>query len=256
LEQARLRSKIRIEDGRAKPIDLLAQYISEQNLEESIEMQMHEPYTYLNGLVIDDLEDLLVDIRVYNELEKNENAEYWEDLTTIVEDELKKLKKIELEKNEYQAAVGRRDGIHQSVAKDVTEIFKGKSTKQLDELKTKIEGKILNQTDGVDIGYWESLLSQLKAHMARSRLRDKHQENLKLKLEMLKREQEQNVKKEEDDEIEYTDSPKPGTSRTATKPDEESEGDSDEDGREMTAEMIYWKSALSCTRKATTAQSI
>lgn len=44
LEQARLRSKIRIQDGRAKPIDLLAQYINDQNLEESIEMQMHEPY--------------------------------------------------------------------------------------------------------------------------------------------------------------------------------------------------------------------
>jgi hypothetical protein len=178
--------------------------------------------------------------------EKNENAEYWEDLTTIVEDELKKLKKIELEKNEYQAAVGRRDGIHQSVVKDVTEIFKGKSTKQLDELKTKIEGKILNQRHWV-LGEFVVTVKSL---------RDKHQENLKLKLEMLKREQEQNVKKEEDDEIEYTDSPKPGTGRTATKPDEESEGDSDEDGREMTAEMIYLKSALSCTRKATTAQSI
>jgi hypothetical protein len=92
-------------------------------------------------------------------------------------------------------------------------------------------------------------LSQLKAHMARSRLRDKHQENLKLKLEMLKREQEQNVKKEEDDEIEYTDSPKPGTSRTATKPDEESEEDSDEDGREMTAEMILLEECFELYKK-------
>jgi hypothetical protein len=28
-------------------------------------VEMHEPYTYLNGLTVDDLEDLLVDINVY-----------------------------------------------------------------------------------------------------------------------------------------------------------------------------------------------
>lgn len=41
----------------------------------------------------------------------------------------------------------------------------------------------------LDIGYWESLLSQLKAHMARARLRDNHQELLKKKLYNLKLEQ-------------------------------------------------------------------
>ncbi|XP_055530238.1 splicing factor Cactin [Wyeomyia smithii] len=196
LEQAKLRSKIRIQDGRAKPIDLLAQYISEQNLEESIEMQMHEPYTYLNGLALDDLEDLLADIKVYNDLEKSQNADYWNDLTIIVEDELQKLRKVEAEKQ--RMATGRREGIHQSVAKDVTQIFKGKSSSQLEELKKKIEDKINSQQDGLDIGYWESLLSQLKAHMARARLRDRHQENLKHKLELLKKEQEMAVKKEAD----------------------------------------------------------
>ena len=167
-------------------------------------MQMHEPYTYLHGLTIDDLEDLMVDIRVYNDLEKNAHSDYWADITIIVEDELKKLKKLEVDKSEYRVAVGRREGIHQSVAKDVTEIFRGKSTTQLNELKGKIEHKITNQTDGVDVGYWESLLSQLKAHMARSRLRDKHQENLKIKLLMLKQEQElsSGVKKEQESDDE------------------------------------------------------
>lgn len=238
LEQARLRSKIRIQDGRAKPIDLLAQYINDQNLEESIEMQMHEPYQYIRGASIDDLEDLLVDIKVYNELEKGENAGYWEDLTVIVDDDLKKLRKQESE-SAYQ---GRREGIHQSVAKDVSDIFRGKSTTQLNELKAKIEHKIANQTDGLDVGYWESLLSQLKAHMARARLRDRHQQNLKMKLELLKREQEENfVKKEENDDeeveeaiSEQTNSPKPGpsteplpsTSKTAMEVDETSQDSS------------------------------
>jgi hypothetical protein len=220
LEQARLRSKIRIQDGRAKPIDLLAQYISDQNLDESIEMQMHEPSLYIQGLSIDDLEDLIEDIKVYNELEKNENSDYWDDITIIVEDDLTKLKKKESDNH------GRREGIHQSVSQDVSKIFKGKTTSQLNELKRKIEDKLTSKAEGIDIVYWENLLSNLKAHMARSRLRDRHQYNLKSKLELLKREQEEILVKEEQDQeeqeekmeqdvvmSEHSNSPKPSTSR-------------------------------------------
>ena len=121
-------------------------------------------------------------------------------MTIIVEDELQKLKKIEAEK--HRMATGRREGIHQSVAKDVTQIFKGKSSSQLEELKRKVEAKISSQQDGLDIGYSESLLSQLKAHMAKARLRDRHQDILRNKLELLKQEQELNIKKEEEDDPE------------------------------------------------------
>ncbi|PNF41374.1 Cactin [Cryptotermes secundus] len=186
LEQARLRSCIRIQDGRAKPIDLLAKYISAEGEVDAVEM--HEPYTYLNGLTIKDLEDLIEDIKVYKELERGKNLDYWNDITVIVEDELHKLRKLE-KQSAYEAAVGRREGIHQSVAKEVASVFKGKTAAQLEALQLQIEMKISGKPEGVDIGYWESLLSQLKAHMARARLRDRHQDNLRHKLEMLKAQQ-------------------------------------------------------------------
>ena len=45
--------------------------------------------------------------------------------------------------------------------------------------QAQIEGKLSQKSEGLDISYWESLLSQLKAHTARARLRDKHQQNLR-----------------------------------------------------------------------------
>ncbi|XP_067003818.1 splicing factor Cactin [Anabrus simplex] len=202
LEQARLRSCIRIQDGRAKPIDLLAKYISAE--EEVDAVEMHEPYTYLNGLTIKDLEDLIEDIKVYKELERGKNLDYWNDITVIVEDELHKLRKLE-KQSAYEAAVGRREGIHQSVAKDVALVFKGKTAAQLEALQQQIETKISGKPEGVDIGYWESLLSQLKAHMARARLRDRHQENLRRKLEVLKAEQGVAVNEQEEEQEASTD---------------------------------------------------
>ncbi|KAH0947869.1 hypothetical protein HN011_009343 [Eciton burchellii] len=185
LEQARLRSRIRIQDGRAKPIDLLAKYI---NAEEEVDaVEMHEPYTYLRGLHVKDLEDLIEDIKVYKELERGKNLDYWNDITVIVEDELHKLRK--LEQTEYEVAVGRREGINESVAKDVTAVFKGKTATQLETLQLQIQAEIMGNREGIDIGYWESLLSQLKARIARVRLRDRHEENLHKKLEVLRAEQ-------------------------------------------------------------------
>ncbi|XP_034672300.1 cactin [Drosophila subobscura] len=189
LEQARLRSEIRIRDGRAKPIDLLAQYVAAGNapLEESLEMQMHEPYMLLHGLPMEELEDLLVDIKVYEELEQGKHIDFWNDMVTIVQDELQKQQKLN---SDASALNQRRDGIHQSVVKDVADIFRGKNAKQLEEMRDRIEAKINSRADGVDISYWESLLSQLKAHMARARLRDRHQALLREKLLLLKRENE------------------------------------------------------------------
>jgi len=193
--QVQLRSKIRIQDGRAKPIDLLAHYINEDD--DDLAVEMHEPSTYLNGLTIRDLEDLLADIRVYTELEKQNSSRkssekfdsaYWNDITTITEDELAKLKKKASQIDHGQRVDDRTEGINSAVYKDVTESFRNKSQQQLEELEQRIRLKIETEK-GIDIAFWESFLSQLQAHMARVRLHERHKLKLKRKLKKIKEDQ-------------------------------------------------------------------
>ena len=94
-----------------------------------------------------------------------------------------------MDRSEYQLAAERRQGMNKAIVDDVQLVFKGKSAGQLAALQIGIEKKLIDKEEGTDIGYWESLLSELKAHLARARLRDKHRENLTTKLEMLKAEQ-------------------------------------------------------------------
>jgi len=224
LQQARLRSRIRIQDGRAKPIDLLAKYASADQDEGEVDaVEMHEPYTYLNGLTVADLEDLLADIKVYEEIDLDKNRDFWADIVVIVEDELAKLRKMEAEGgagNRGFDRVGsdRRQGINAAVADDIQKVLTGKSATQLAQLQKNIEDKLSRRTDGLDVSYWESLLSQLKAHLARARLRDKHKENLKKKLEMLKAEQKQQLETRSEQQVEE---PQPGPSRVIPEADEE-----------------------------------
>ncbi|KAJ8271103.1 hypothetical protein GJAV_G00122800 [Gymnothorax javanicus] len=184
LHQAKLRSKIRIRDGRAKPIDLLAKYISAED--DDLAVEMHEPYTFLNGLTVTDMDDLLEDIKIYMELEQGKNVDYWRDMTTITEDEISKLRKLEAS---GKGPGDRREGINTSVSTDVQTVFKGKTYSQLQALHLNIENKIRAGGSNLDIGYWESLLQQVRVYMARARLRERHQDVLRQKLYKLKQEQ-------------------------------------------------------------------
>ncbi len=153
LKQAKERSRIRIREARAKAIDLLGRYapttgllwsesrpgehsekehrsrvllfryINAEENEDDMDIEMQEPYHYLNGLGVRDLEDLLEDIRVYQSLEGDQNADYWKDIRIIADDELSKLKKLDPSSAEYVGL--RREGIHRSVRKDVSNIVKG-----------------------------------------------------------------------------------------------------------------------------------
>lgn len=223
LKQAKLRSKLRIKDNRAKPIDLLAQYIGvfgddtlcmledfqedaeadgdeekqkrfqarrdeeEEELEDRIRLlsgRLDQPYNNLNGLRIRDLEDLIEDIHVYMEHDSDTkiNANYWQDLLVISEDELGKLKLANLDDNDR-----RREGINPSVSTEIANILKDKTPEQLEKLRTQVEKKIRSQEEGIDIGYWETLLSRLKAQISRARLRQFHDKNMKGKQELVRK---------------------------------------------------------------------
>ncbi|XP_031563936.1 cactin-like [Actinia tenebrosa] len=116
------------------------------------------------------------------ELEQGKNTEYWQDITMICKDELQKLRK-----QLHSEQLDRREGIHTAVHSDVASIFKGKTYTQLIALEKQIYSKI-SSGDAVDIGYWESLLQQLKIHMAKARLRERHQRMLREKLMQLRQE--------------------------------------------------------------------
>ncbi|XP_030015790.1 splicing factor Cactin [Sphaeramia orbicularis] len=243
LQQAKLRSKIRIRDGRAKPIDLLAKYISAED--DDLAVEMHEPYTFLNGLTVTDMDDLLEDIKVYMELEQGKNVDFWRDMTTITEDEISKLRKLEAT---GKGPGDRREGINTAVSTDVQTVFKGKTYSQLQALHLNIESKIRSGGSNLDIGYWESLLQQVRVYMARARLRERHQDVLRQKLFKLKQEQgveseplfpiikeEQRSDEDERQRETATDEPGPSSSSSAKNRNIVSSDDDEEEGPSTSA---------------------
>uniref|UniRef100_A0A6G1SIG3 Splicing factor Cactin n=1 Tax=Aceria tosichella TaxID=561515 RepID=A0A6G1SIG3_9ACAR len=189
LRQSRQKSKIRIRDGRAKPIDLFAHYIDIFGVkiddsgqvkgylkEEKIDLsespiELLNPSEWFNGLRLADLEELEPGILDYMNADFVDNRQYWQDLLDITRNEIAKL----------QAAEKPESGsdINPAVLNDLKSLWDGKSVEELEEMEQEIETMLQDDDPTIDEGFYRSSLMRLKAHRAKTRLTVKHEENLK-----------------------------------------------------------------------------
>ena len=168
LQQARLRTEIRLQQSRGKPIDFLAKYT--EHLKQYRSSQLSgtcssnsiclDPEKQVDSLDRPTLEDLSVDVDTYKRIHGMEHQEFWNDMKTIIQNKLNSMGSV------------RRVGIHRSVMSDVVGIVKGKTFKQLAALTATIKQKL--EQGNVDVAYWESLLGEVTVHKAKARTRERY----------------------------------------------------------------------------------
>ena len=174
LEQARVRAKIRIREGRAKPIDILAKNLHEDDLD----VEMTEPYKLFRGLQITALEELQKDISAHQGLDTS-NAIFWEAMSTVCQDELHSARLAE--GRDGQAKL---EGVHAAVRDEIVSMFKGKSLSELQEQEEQIK-ELLETDDSADTEFWETALKRLQVAKARSTLKDIHAKILRRRLDAI-----------------------------------------------------------------------
>jgi hypothetical protein len=213
IKQAKERTKIRLKENRPKPIDLLVRYsaYSVPGEEEQYgEFELVDPLTYIKGLSIDDFEDLIADIKTYKKIASHKDDEFWDDLRTIAEGEVTKLK-------DARRRAEMDEVVHSSVKKDVIKTFQNKNYDELVKLEADVQNKIRTETN---VGFWQYLLDELRPYMAKSRLKSKHVAKQTLKLQRIREEQ----AKEMDEHQKLLGDVKPilpSKSATESKPDDE-----------------------------------
>ncbi|KAJ3149676.1 hypothetical protein HDU86_006853 [Geranomyces michiganensis] len=189
LSQAKTRAQIRIKEGRAKPIDVLAINLSlagdaKLALEfdaMGLEMGVDEPYLIFRNLDIAEVEELHKDIQLYLSLESDENnRRFWEAMIIVCDDELSK--------HRAAAEESRGAGINKSIAHEIDRMFADKTLEQLDILQKQIDRK-LGSGGPVDVEYWETAIRALVVWKAKAKLRDMHSYLLQKRLSRLREQQ-------------------------------------------------------------------
>jgi hypothetical protein len=208
LKQTKLRSEIRFREGRAKPIDYISKNLKllekmEGRTQESdyihpldrryddkqddFDIEIREPYTVMEGLSVNDLQDLKQEIGQHLELDL-ENESFWRAVCTVCDDELERATLREREKN--SKILIQEEGIHSSVRDEIDSVFAGKSRAELEDMEIDIKKTIETPDDSdqiVDVEYWESLLRHLQVFKAKALLREMHAKVLEKRLEELQK---------------------------------------------------------------------
>ncbi|KAI0976533.1 mid region of cactin-domain-containing protein [Xylaria arbuscula] len=168
LKQAKKKADIRVREGRAKPIDLLAfnlRYVdTDRDVFDDTDADVHisvpPPDAVIAALSESDASELEAEITSYHTLETNtRNREYWTALRTLLADHRLKLKPMGPEVRAVSA-----------VTSDVDKILGPKSLEQLEKLEGQIQTK-LRSDEVMDTDYWEQLLKSLRVYKAKTKLK-------------------------------------------------------------------------------------
>ncbi|KAL6532194.1 hypothetical protein OROGR_014169 [Orobanche gracilis] len=75
--QSKIRTEIRLREGRTKPIDILTKHLDPSD---GFEIEINEPYLVFKGLTVKEMEELHNDIRMHLDLDRATptHIRYWE----------------------------------------------------------------------------------------------------------------------------------------------------------------------------------
>ncbi|KAI2640954.1 mid region of cactin-domain-containing protein [Xylaria nigripes] len=168
LKQSKKKADIRVREGRAQPIDLLAfnlRYVDTDrdvfdDNDTDVHINVSAPIAVIEALSESEANELDAEITSYHTLETNaRNREYWTALRTLLTDRRQKLKPMGPEARAVS-----------SVTSDVDKILGPKTLEQLEKLEGQIQAK-LRSNEVMDTDYWEQLLKNLQVYKAKARLK-------------------------------------------------------------------------------------
>ncbi|KAL5742852.1 hypothetical protein ACOSP7_029584 [Xanthoceras sorbifolium] len=205
-DQSKVRSEIRLREGRIKPIDVLCKHL---NGSDDLDIEINEPYTVFRGLTVKEMEELRDDIKMYLDLDRATptHIKFWEALMIVCDWELAEAqKKDALDRARVRGEdpppelLAEERGLHSSIEEDVRRLLQGKTHSELEALQTQIESQMRAGTAKV-VEYWEAILKRLHIYKAKACLKEIHAKMLRNHLQRLEQPSEGEDKSETDHDL-------------------------------------------------------
>lgn len=179
LQQAQVRARQRLSEGRPKAIDLLTNNLF---LLDGFDPTEEDPGNIISNLSLYQLQELEKDIDEYQQLDSRNKSHvpFWAALSKVTATTLAEVaREEEIERARVRGLpipekyVVREAGWHESLDADVTAMLAGKSLLELEGLESGIIEQ-LESGEAADPEYWEAVLRRLSVAKARALLREFH----------------------------------------------------------------------------------
>eukprot|EP01080_Neovahlkampfia_damariscottae_P012114 gene12114-5606_t len=171
-KQAKLRSKIRLKEKRAKPIDLILYSLSFIEKKEKFslteettkEFSIYEKeiYKILLGLKLEELEEMKEDIILYSTYDQY--SDFWKALLKLCEYQMKVLnQKID------------KSFIQKEILEEILGDMNQMNYKELIDLENDVKYNLENNDVGLDMEFWDIILQEIELSKSKALLNDYHQ---------------------------------------------------------------------------------
>ncbi|KAK9124022.1 hypothetical protein Sjap_013624 [Stephania japonica] len=206
-DQSKVRSDIRLREGRTKPIDILSKHL---NVSDDFDIEINEPYMVFQGLTVKEMEELRDDIKMHLDMDRATptHIEYWEALLVVCDWELAEARKRDtLDRARVRGEqppselLAEERGLHSSIETEVKNLLQGKSYNELEVVQSEIEVQMQSGKAKV-VEFWEAVLKRLHIYKAKACLKEIHSKLLRKHLQRLEQPVERKENLETDEESE------------------------------------------------------
>lgn len=174
LDNAKVRSLIRIDQGRERPIDLVAKglAIAEGDVFEDMTILDKPPHQLFVNMTLKELEDVVGDIEIFVRTDKK-HASFWKSLLYISNDALSTKQR---EKASGRSASGGTmgAGVAEGVVGEIHSLLCSKPRRELEEMLAEIKQSIQKGGEGMDTQFFEAVAAKIPLYMARAEVEDWH----------------------------------------------------------------------------------
>lgn len=176
LEAAKVRSLLRIEQGRERPMDLVAKSLAIAEGEEFEDMTILDkpPHQLFLQMGLQEVEDCIAEIEMFVKTDTKHKA-FWKAMLHVC-NEVIDSKQRERAGGSGQGALlsGLGAGVAEGVVTEIHELLVSKSKPELEDMLIEIKKNLQKGSEGMDTQFFDAVASKIPVYMARAEIEEWH----------------------------------------------------------------------------------
>jgi len=170
LDNAKARTMLRIEQGRERPLDLVAKALMIAEGEHFEEMTILDkpPHQLFVNMNIDEVEDIMDEVNTFVRIDA-QHRDFWQAMRYIANDSYKGKRREKAGRSKAGAAIsGLGPGVAEGVVDEIHQLLCAKSKRELGDMLVEINDSLKASPAGMDTQFFEAVAAKIPLYVARA----------------------------------------------------------------------------------------